>query len=259
MEHTLAKAFCRTGNLKTLLTHGNTPDFMKEFQVLFCTYFGSVFSGPQHSDITMFSHGSHGNGHAPAMTERPDQLAVLSTETYNKLISCLNENLSPHRYCSQASPHPDMWIVDPRVQNKQTVTLNGVTFACVSKHLGNSHILFSIAGDKSQHAGEIQRIFIHQRRGIGPNTEFVTEIFFVIRQFQALEDTQATHDPYRRFSGLSCCLFSRQFVHGDVVIRAPNIISHFAGCPYQMPELPGQFLVVLSLNRVSFFRGCIDS
>jgi len=250
MEHTLAKAFCRTGNLKTLLMQGNMPDFVKEFQVLFSAYFGSAFSGSQHSDITMLSYMSHGNGDAPTMMEKPDQLAVLSTETYQDLISCLNEELSPPRYCSQPSPHPDMWIVDPRVQDKQIVTMNGVTFACVSKHVGNSCILFTMVGDNLQHAGEIQRIFIHQWRAIGLNTEFVMEIFFVIRQFQALDDMQAAYDLYHRFSGLPCRLFSRQFM-GDHVIRAQNIVSHFAGCPYQRPELSGQFLVVLSLNRVS--------
>jgi len=71
MEHTLAKAFCRAGNLKTLLMQG-----IKEFQVLFSAYFGSAFSGSQHSDITMLSYMSHGNGDAPAMMEKPDQLAV---------------------------------------------------------------------------------------------------------------------------------------------------------------------------------------
>ena len=251
MEHTLAKAFCRTGNLKTLLMHGNTPDVVKEFQVLFSTYFGSAFSGSQHSDITVLNNTTHGNGYVPAMTEKPDQLAVLSIETYQDLISCLNKELSPPRYCSQLLPHRDMWMVDPRVQDKKTVTVNGVTFACVSKHVGNSRILFSIVGDELQHAGEIQRIFIHQRRAIGLDTEFVMETFFVIRQFQALDDMQAAHDPYRRFPGLPCRLFSTQFMHGDRVIRAQNIVSHFAGCPYQMPELSGQFLVVLSLNRVS--------
>ena len=251
MEHTLAKAFCQTGNLKTLLMQGNTPDVVKEFQVLFSAYFGLAFSGSQHSDITVLSHVTHGNSYAPAMTEKPDQLAVLSTETYQDLISCLNEELSLPRYCSQLLPHPDMWIVDPRVQDKQTVTVNGVTFACVSKHIGNSRILFAIVGNKLQHVGEIQRIFIHQRRAIGLNAEFVMETFFVVRQFRALDDMQAAYDPYHRFPGLPCRLFSTQFMHGDRVIRAQNIVSHFAGCPYQRPELSGQFLVVLSLNRVS--------
>ena len=62
---------------------------------------------------------------------------------------------------------------------------------------------------------------------------------------------QAAYDPYRRFPGLPCRLFSTQFMQGDRVIRAQNIVSHFAGCPYQSPEFSGKFLVVLSLNRVS--------
>jgi len=79
--------------------------------------------------------------------------------------------------------------------------------------------------------------------------EFVMEIFFVIWQFQALDNMQVAYDPYHQFSGLPCCLFSRQFM-GDHVIQAQNIASHFTGCPHQRPELSGQFLVVLSLNQV---------
>jgi len=82
----------------------------------------------------------------------------------------------------------------------------------------------------------------------------IPEFFFVVRQHRELDDEQASKDPYCRFPLLAVQLFSQQFLAGERVIRAQNIHSHFAGCPYESWELEGEYLVALSLNRVSGFR-----
>ena len=73
-----------------------------------------------------------------------------------------------------------------------------------------------------------------------------------MRQYGELDNKQASKDPYHKFPLLAVQLFNQQFLAGEHVIRTQNVHSHFAGCPYQSQELKGEFLVALSLNRVSF-------
>jgi len=75
----------------------------------------------------------------------------------------------------------------------------------------------------------------------------------IVRQYQELDNEQASKDPYCKFPLLAVQLFSQQFLAGERVIWAQNIHSHFASCPYESWELKGKFLVALSLNHVSGF------
>lgn len=175
----------------------------------------------------------------------------LLLEQYNNLLDYLNEGSSSRPY---ASYHLDLTqctqVVKPHVQEKQMVKLNGVTFACRSKHIGNSRILFTFPGDTIQCAGEIQRIFIHQHRGLLPDNSTIMEFFYVVRQFEELTEEQVVCDPYCQFP-LLCAHLCSQRMSREQVIRNQNIISHFATCPYEGGDCPGEFFVVLLLNRVS--------
>ena len=251
MEYTMLKAFCRSGNLRSLLKLGQTTSFMSELQGVFWRYFGLTFSDAEQSDINALDHT---NSDVPHITKTPDKLVELPPNTYHGLLNCLNEGPTPSHYQSNRGTSPSMQIVQSRVQDIQMVKLNGATFACASKHRGNSRILFSLPDHRSLHAREIQRIFIHERRGPPPtNHANIPEFFFVVWQHRELDDEQASKDPYHRFPLLAVQLFSQQFLAGERVIWAQNIHSHFASCPYESWELKGKFLVALSLNHVSGF------
>lgn len=172
MEHTMLKAFCQGSNLRALLGNDSSGP-LRNFREIFSQF----FSVPVPSlDIT------HGND-APDITESADRLPMLSDKMYECLLNCLNEGVTPgHRYVSyREDPRPNTWVVQPYVQERALVKSRGVTFACSTKHLGNSRILFSLAGESFQRAGEIRRIFIHQRHG--PSSDVITEFFYAVQQF----------------------------------------------------------------------------
>ncbi|KAI6002076.1 hypothetical protein EDD15DRAFT_2120960, partial [Pisolithus albus] len=122
-------------------------------------------------------------------------------------------------------------VIQPHVQDKHSVKYHGVTLSSSQKHLGNSRILFRLANDTLQRAGEIQRIFVHQRHG--PSNALVTEFFYVVRQYRELSDAHAAYDPYRKFPLLFVRLCYNELLAQEQVIRNQNVISHFAGCPYE--------------------------
>ncbi|KIK29010.1 hypothetical protein PISMIDRAFT_89436 [Pisolithus microcarpus 441] len=232
MEHTMLKAFCRGSNLRAMFSKENSLASLQVLRTAFKQFFPSTSSILQtdlnHLDL---------NG--------------TNTTTYDGLLDCLNEGILPHVYLSyQDKLRPHTWAIQPHAQEKCSVKYRGVTYSCSSKHLGNSRILFRLPNETLQRAGEIQRIFVHQRHG--PSNALVTEFFYVVRQYRELSDTQAAYDPYRKFPLLFVRLCHDELTAEEQVIRNQNVISHFAGCPYESEELPGKFLVVLSLDKASY-------
>ena len=71
MEYTMLKAFCRSGNLKSLLKSGQASSPMSELQGIFWRYFGSMFLGAEHSDISTLEQ--HTSSDVPHITEPPDK------------------------------------------------------------------------------------------------------------------------------------------------------------------------------------------
>ncbi|KAL4065888.1 hypothetical protein J3A83DRAFT_4099005, partial [Scleroderma citrinum] len=251
MEYTMLKAFCCSENLKSLLKLGQTSSLMNELQDVFWKYFGSTFSDAEQSNINALDHAS---SDVPHITKTLNKLVELLSNTYHGLLNCLNEGPTPSHYQSNRGTSPSMQVVQSCVQDIQMVKLNGATFTCTSKHIGNSHILFSLPGHHSLCAGEIQCIFIHERCGLSlADQDSIPEFFFVIQQYQELNNKQSSKDPYCKFPLLSVQLFSQQFLTGEHVIWAQNIHNHFASYPYRSRELKGEFLVALSLNHVSGF------
>ncbi|KAL4081260.1 hypothetical protein J3A83DRAFT_4083811, partial [Scleroderma citrinum] len=226
MEHTLLKAFCQGSNLRAFLSKNDASDSLQGLQEIFLQF----FSVPIPSvDVT------HKND-VPNATENTDRLPMLSNETYECLLNCLNEGVVPgHHYMSYCEvPQPSTWVIQPYVLEKDSIKIQGVNFTCSAKHIGNNHILFCFAAESFQHAGEIQCIFVHQRPGLQGNC--VTEFFY-------LPDELTIHDSYQQFPLLWMQLCCNEFIEEEQVIQSHNIISHFAGCPYESKELLGHLLV----------------
>ncbi|KIK11533.1 hypothetical protein PISMIDRAFT_122490 [Pisolithus microcarpus 441] len=246
MEHTMLKAFCRGSNLRSMLSKDNSLDSLQALRMAFTQFFpsrSSILHDTDHSDLRT-------NDDVAEFTDSVDKLLTLPATTYEGLLDCLNEGVVPRVYLSyQEQPRPHTQVIQPHVQEKHSVKYRGVTLSCSRKHLGNSRILFRLANETLQRAGEIQRIFMHQRHG--PSDALVTEFFYVVRQYRELSDTHAAHDPYRKFPLLFVRLCYNELLAEEQVIQNQNVISHFAGCPYESEVLLGKFLVVLSLDKVS--------
>jgi len=178
MELTILKAFCRGSNLRALLGKTDAPDSLKGFQEIFAQFFVPTLPSLQGDIGGLDTHGGDN------ITDSPDKLATLSDDTYERLLTCLNEGVVPGHYVScRKEPRPGICVIQPRVQEMNSIKVQGMTFAPSSKHIGNSRILFCIAGNSFQLAGEIQRIFVHQRHGSAPPQNLVTETFYVVRTF----------------------------------------------------------------------------
>ncbi|KIO12194.1 hypothetical protein M404DRAFT_125940, partial [Pisolithus tinctorius Marx 270] len=186
MELTLMRSFCRGSNLRALLKQDNIPAVFHKFTTTFSNSLQPNIEG-----------ASAGGGTTSGITDIAidfDELLILPTDTYNSLINCLNEGLCPLRYISyQDRPRLSTWVVEPRVQEEQMIKLKEATFACASKHIGNSCILFHVSNETSEWAGEIHCIFLHRRHR---DEGLVTEHFFVVHQFEELNDTEVARDPY---------------------------------------------------------------
>ena len=245
MELTLLKAFCWGSNLRALLGKTDAPVSLKDFQEIFAQFLGPTLPSLQ-GDI----EGLNTNGDDVTNIIDSDRLETLSDGTYQRLLTCLNEGVVPGRYMSyRDEPRPGICVIQPCIQEMNSIKVQGITFSPSSKHIGNSRILFCLAGDSFQFAGEIQRIFLHQRHGSAPQQSVITETFYVVRTFRELNDQQAVHDPYRHFPLLFMHLCCNE-LEEERIIRSHQVIGHFAGCPYESEELQGDFLVVLSLSKV---------
>ena len=237
------KAFCRGSNLRALLGKADAPDFLKDFQEIFAQFFAPTLPSLQ-GDIEALNDVTN-------ITDSLNRLETLSDDTYERLLTCLNEGVVPGHYVScRNEPRPGTCVIQPCAQEIYSTKVQGMTFSPSSKHIGNSRILFCLAGDSFQLAGEIQRIFVHQRHGSVPSNNLVTKTFYVVRAFRELNHQQAVHDPYRQFPLLFVRLCCNELEMEERIIRSDQIISHFAGCPYESKELQGNFLVVLSLSKV---------
>ena len=245
MELTLLKAFCQGSNLRALLGKTDTPGFLKDFQEIFAQFLAPTLPSLQ-GDI----EGLNTNGDDVTNIIDSDRLETLSDNTYQCFLICLNEGVIPGYYISCCDePQPGICVIQPCVQEMNSIKVQGVTFTPSSKHIGNSRILFCLAGDSFQFAGEIQCIFLHQRHGSAPQQSIITKTFYVVQTFQELNDQQAVHNPYRHFLLLFMCLCCNE-LEEEQIIRPHQVISHFAGCPYESKELQGNFLVVLLLSKV---------
>lgn len=246
MEHTMLKAFCRGSNLRAMLSKENSLASLQVLRTAFKQFFPSASSILQTDLDHLDLNGM--NSDIAEITDSVDKLPTLSTTTYDGLLDCLNEGIVPRVYLSYRDKlRPHTWVIQPHAQEKRLVKYRGVTFSCSSKHLGNSRILFRLRNETLQRAGEIQRIFVHQRHG--PSNTPMTEFFYVVRRYRELSDAQAVYDPYRKFPLLFVRLCHDELMAEEQVIRNQNVMCHFAGCPYESEELPGKFLVVLSLDK----------
>ncbi|KIK22681.1 hypothetical protein PISMIDRAFT_11400 [Pisolithus microcarpus 441] len=119
MEHTMMRAFCWGSNLRALLGKSSSDPF-QGIRETFSQFFSVAIPS---LDVT---HGSDD----PNITENAERLLMLPDKTYECLLYCLNEGVtSGHRYVSyREDPQPNTQVVQPYVQEKVSVKIQGATF-----------------------------------------------------------------------------------------------------------------------------------
>ncbi|KAH7906904.1 hypothetical protein BJ138DRAFT_566339 [Hygrophoropsis aurantiaca] len=223
------------------------PDALSELRPIIQDYFGSDFRGTLLTDL--LSTGASDDGsEIPAF--RNSDPTVLPDNIYTKLLACINREPGPAHFISYRSPPSHLaQFLEPQAQYRKSIRYRGIVFATAAQHTGNSYVLFRKYPGGNACAGQIHQIFVHSRTS--KDGQLRTEFFYVIRPLLALDSDQAAHDPYRFFALLDTQLYKDEFDPEEVVVRTTDIVSHFASCPYENPEMQGKYRVVVSLDRVS--------
>ena len=74
------------------------------------------------------------------------------------------------------------------------------------------------------------------------------EIFLVVETYARVTESDSKHDPYKRYPHAGR-LF-RNEVHETLMVKAQDVLCHFAGTPVHVPKIKGEVLHVLPLLRV---------
>ncbi|KAI0643024.1 hypothetical protein C8Q79DRAFT_915917 [Trametes meyenii] len=132
----------------------------------------------------------------------------------------------------------------------------GETFATRNASQRNSNIVFRHRHDNdwSLAAGQISQIFYH-RCVEGGST--IVEPFFLVNEYAPLGREHEANDPYRHFKALHTKLYYNKFLQGSRLVRANDVISHFAGLVYTPENIPEECIVVRPLDRVCRFCSSI--
>ncbi|KAH7908121.1 hypothetical protein BJ138DRAFT_1013395 [Hygrophoropsis aurantiaca] len=244
LELTFAKTFCRGGNLKALLAReAGLPQVLEDLKPIVQQYFHSDFRGTLLSDLLALG-AQESRTEEPSMNNAP--LTNLPDDLYGQLLSRINADSAPQVFYPHDSYSPYGFSLNPSVQYRDNIRIDGVNFRASSCAKGDSFIIFRACGLDTFKAGRIAKIFLHGRPDINGN--LLVEFFLVVEEFRELTAQESAFDPYRQFPLIEARIFHDQT--SRAVIRASDVISHCATCPYRNETLPGEYRVVLSLNRV---------
>ncbi|KAI0691534.1 hypothetical protein C8T65DRAFT_522840, partial [Cerioporus squamosus] len=196
----------------------------------------SVFSTISDDDISATSQSRGGVDYT-----LPDQL-------YRSLLKLVNRTSevafgSFHVGAIDGNPY-----LSPTATAIRKTDHGGVSYASATTGKRDSFILFSkeVDGSRQAVAGQISEIFTHTRQN-GPTV--VEETFFLVDEFKALSPQHAALDPYRKFPDVPTWLCYNEFSTNQHLLRAQDIISHFAALIYTPSDIGTECIVVRSLDR----------
>lgn len=156
-------------------------------------------------------------------------------------------------------PNPNL---GNRIKEIRSIKVSGIEFSNVltSKHKGDGYILFKSKAPSSSYlpnhptptlAGRIEKIFLHSHLAPGQEKP-VTEPYLVIREYESLTKDHIALDPFSRIPHLEAKLCYDTFKKRPHVIKATDLVSHFASFIYTPEDIGRDCIVVLSLDRVRF-------
>jgi hypothetical protein len=231
------RTFCRSANLRILLSSLDGSPLADTVRSTFQEYFGSQFTGSLTSDIRLMGGGDNVDTR-PEWKETTASNSALTQSIYSALSDRI-QLMHP----GQTVNHANL------VQQAKHVWGGGVCFSPAHVSEGNSKVLFNWPAheDWGPLPGNIQAIFVHKRI-VGGHMHM--EFFFAVKPFAPLEDEEVVKDPFHQYPALQCGLF-RYGLIDPIVLCQRDIVCHAATCPYESSDLPGDIRIVVSLNRVS--------
>jgi hypothetical protein len=251
MEATFMTTYCMGSNLRALLSSDNVPPALATLLPFVKSAVSPDTRGSLMSDLAVFGAQTE-----PALAFNEKRQRVLSTEAYTALLSRMTSDSDICDGISFAAHNcgpldPDQRVLSPYAQTLQSITSRGVRFTPVSRHTGDSQVLYRSCHLQGRLAmGRIIEIFVH-RRITGANTHR-DQVFALVKQFGSLSSEDKQHDVFKRFKHLRISL-----VRTDTTIDPPeavpmnDIIAHFAACPFKDDDISTPCMAVVPLDRVS--------
>lgn len=244
MELTFLRTFCRGANLLAEIMEPGISTALSPMKNLVKSHFASRNPG---SALDSFLRSPSDNDVQLEDDLRLDQhkLVDLKDNEYAALILVIlaipEETTQFKSWKSEAKGTP----LPTTVEYRDKLQRNGVVFATARKSLKNSIVQFRLFTGEIA-AGRIAKIFLHQR------SPKLVEAFVQIDKFEELSEADARNDPYRPFEHLAARLYYAE-PRRTVLIRAADVVSHVACCPYTHKSIRSPCIVVLSLDRVSVY------
>jgi len=254
MEVTFLRTFCSGVNLRgmlpTLAAMFPKGSVFGDVFEHFLKYYQLKTQGTFLSDLLAFQYLAEN----PMLEIDDNKTEPLSSETYNLLLSTLNEFLEPsERYLPWTYWNCfSLNLLNSRAQFVKKVIKDGVSLGIITKtqikSSGNSFILFRLQAGEPVAFGQIERIFLH-RRGTG-NSEIV-EPFLIVREYAPLSAEHSVYDPYHVIQDLDASLYYNHFLPGERLLRLSNVIAHAATLTYTPNDIEEECIVARSLDWVS--------
>lgn len=247
MEITFFNSFCRGANLKAFWAGLRLDGTVGQIKTLFQRYFGTEFYGTLLSDLEALDPSMDRD--KAAMDS--GKCSTLSAQAHQQLTDRLNVDDSSTTYFTgrpqrTSAGTAEKSMLSPQVQYRRKFACKGATYTTVQQSQNDCMVIFHPNLQEEACAGQIQDIFVHARRGADGSA--IAEYFISVLAFRRLGEEEAKRvDPYRRYPLLNVQLYRDEFIPVPFLIKASDVISHCATCPYK--SLP-EYKVVLSLNRV---------
>lgn len=242
IEKTFFRYFPMGANLRALLADIHWPD-------------GEEYQHMKNKFMKAFDHGSRGTlitdilswgSSVDASLPKVPNVVTLDDDWYTHFLQRMNADVDLP-YARWDSPGTSNPLLSNRVQITNNVTISGIKF---SPFKGDAYVLFHLPGSPEISAGRIETLFLHTRAVSNLSGDTVTEPYLVIQEYDTLLLDHQTHDPFRRIPYLEANLCYNSF-KGTRVLKASDVVSHFASMVYTPTEIGRECIVVLSLDRVS--------
>lgn len=188
---------------------------------------------------------------AATTDDRAKELADLPLDDHQMLVDRLNRD----RHCSSATftaygSDGDRKSIQVQRQALYCsyIIMRGIKFSTFRHSPGDSMVLIRTGAGVDNRPARIRDIFVHAHPG--PDGSHLEERYLVVESFKDLHPSEKAFDPYRRYPFLDIRLYYDALEPGTVLVKASDIVSHFASCPLRNQDGP-KLRVVVSLARVS--------
>ncbi|VDB96864.1 unnamed protein product [Peniophora sp. CBMAI 1063] len=221
LETTFFNAFTSACNLRVMME--NLTD--AKLVLLFVNLFNRFFPGDAVAS---------GESKPAAVHKRH---AKLTFEDTALLAYRLNASQTQSPYSAATAPNRIQLTRD--VTMLSSFTLKKTKFSDSASSRTDCDVIASVSPSVDAYgetAGRITAIFEHTRtESTGAK---VTETFVIFHPFEPLSSVEVTRDPFRAFDGFNARSYRNRLSKDRIVLRADDVVAHFAGLVYKMAKLP---------------------